>query len=58
MYGVEKPFPGTVNPYNIVLDATYLYSLGLSLKRVARELEKKGVRRSREAVAGEAGEER
>jgi len=29
MYGVEKPFPGTANPYNIVLDATYLYSFGL-----------------------------
>ncbi len=37
-------------PYNIVLDAIYLYSLGLSLRQVARELEKRGVRRSHEAV--------
>jgi len=43
------PFRRQRTPCNIVLDVIYLYSLGLSLRQVARELEK-SVRRSHEAV--------
>jgi len=46
---VKSPFRRQRTPYNIVLDAIHLYSLGLSLRQVARELEK-SARRSHEAV--------
>ena len=46
----NKPFQRQRTPYNIILEAIYLYSSGLSLRQVAKELEKRGVKRSREAV--------
>ena len=46
----NKPFQRQRTPYNIILEAIYLYSSGLSLRQVAKELEKRGVKRSREAI--------
>ena len=50
MNNARGPFRRQRTPCNIVLDAIYLYSLGLSLRQVARELEKRSVKRSHEAV--------
>jgi len=46
----KRPFQRQRTPYNIVLYAIYLYSSGLSLRQVAKELEKRGVKRSYEAI--------
>ena len=46
----QKFFLRQRTPYSIVLYAINLYLSGLSLRQVVEELEKKGVRRSREAV--------
>ncbi|RLE94469.1 MAG: hypothetical protein DRN04_03515 [Thermoprotei archaeon] len=47
----NKPFYRQRTPYNIILEAIYLYSSRPRAQRqVAKELEKRGVKRIREAI--------